>query len=258
VRKAVTFSLLALFALAASASALSPGQVSATLSPNKIKASSKLSVMAQGPFPGVSGLPSSLALFAQRGFKSDARSVATKCTAQQAGSSQCPAGSKIGNGSATAQVQTNVGLGSGTYTVPFTLFLGPAQQSGDIASVVLQGSVTLPVVGTQKLSTTGRLFKVAGTYGLELLFANFPTIMLPTGVTATITLNQLSFSASASRVVKKTVKVHGKKKKVKVRYSLITNPPTCGKSKTWSAKVVVTFPSGGSITKTPTTPCRTH
>jgi hypothetical protein len=255
VRKAVNLSLLALFAFAANASALSAGQVSATLGPNKVKASSTLSVLAQGPFPGASGLPSSVALFAQRGFKSDPRSVKAKCTAQQATSNQCPAGSKIGSGSASAHVVTNVGVGNGDYTVPFLLFLGPAQQSGDMASVVFQGSVTLPLVGMQRLSTVGRLFKVAhGKYGLELLFANFPTITLPPGVTATITLNQLSFSAYASRVVK----VKKKHKKVKVRYSLITNPPKCGKSKTWAAKVLVNFANGGSLTKTPTAPCRTH
>jgi hypothetical protein len=239
----------ALVTLACAASAIAAaGTVSVSLSPNKAGKASTLKVVATGPFRGVTGPPKSVVVYVQRGFKVDARAVAIECTAAQASSSSCPAPSNVGSGSSSIHVVTSNGTGSGDYTVHFKLYLGHPQQAGDVASVVLEGSVQT-LIGTTTLSSTGRLVAPAsGPYGLELVFAKFPTVALPNGLTATFTLNKLTMNTGAHR----TTTVGTGAAKHKVTYSLITSPSKCTGS--WSAKLTSKFGTG-SLSIPTAAPC---
>lgn len=186
--------------------------ISASVSPNTAGAHSKLKVSATGPFTS-SSLPTSIQITVQKGFRSSAKSVAALCSPSR---SSCPTGSKIGSGQVVATVSI-----LGQTKVPFTLYLGKAQQKGDIASIVL----TATVAGN-KQKATGRLFTPSGG-GLEMLFSHLPS--LPSGFTAT--LDHLSLQAHAVRKV-------GSK-----TYSLITNPPTCATGQ-WTGSVTLQFQSG--------------
>jgi hypothetical protein len=226
------------------------GTLTISLGPNKAGKASTLHVVATGPFRGVTGLPKSVIVYVQRGFKVDARAVAVECTAAQASSSACPASSNVGSGNSSVHVVTSVGTGTGDYTVNLKLFLGHPQQAGDVASVVLEGSVQT-IIGTTKLnSATGRLVAPAsGPYGLELVFAKFPTVALPSGITATFTLNKLTMNTGAHRAATVGTGVA----KHKVTYSLITNPRKCMGS--WSARLTSKFGTG-SLSIPTAAPCR--
>jgi hypothetical protein len=241
-RKLITLSSVAALVFAGTAAAASSPSISISLSPNKVKKNSTLAVNASG-FPAESGLPTSMELQVQKGFKTSVKSVSQLCNPS---ASSCPAASKIGSGTATAT--GTIGPLSENDTIDFTLFLGTPQQGGDIASVILSGSDTL---FHQTLSTTGRLFKDSAG-GLELLFSQFPSISgIPSGTQ--ITLNSLSFTAGAHRTVKKKVRRHHKKVTVKTTYSLITNPSTCSGS--WTGSATVTFASG-PVSSSFSTACR--
>jgi hypothetical protein len=250
-RRALLLLSLAAAAWTGVAWAAAAGSVTITLSPNKVAKASRLKVLAQGPFQAFSQLPKSVTLYAQRGFKSDPRSVPKKCTSTQTNPTPCPPKSQIGTGDANVHVVTNVGVGTGDYDVPFKIFLGPPEQAGDLASLVIQGSVTTPL-GTQNLTGTGRL-KVLhhGPWGMELI-ADVPQMQPPAGVTITVTLNRLSFSAGATRVIKAG---EGRKRRAR-RVSLITNPPKCKVN--WKAQLVATFTTGNPVTFPLTTTCRKH
>jgi hypothetical protein len=226
-RKALALS--AVITLSSAAIALAAGPtVKVTVTPATPSAQSTLKVSATGPY-SESGLPKSLALTAQKGFQASARSVPVLCNpnSSKVTSNQpnpCPSKSKIGSGKVVANVS-----GFGTEDVPFTMYLGKPKHRGDIASVILSG--TLPIVGTTE-NVVGRLFKTRSGE-LEILFNRFPSA--PSGIT--IKVKRLSFSAHA---------VNGK-------HSLITNPPSC-KGGHWTSSFTVTF-SGGTVSTQPQIPC---
>ena len=234
--------LLTLALATTAAAATGGGTVTTTLKPNKVSKASTLTVDAKGPF-SAQGLPKSAMLLVQKGFRSSPKSVRVLCTAKQANGNSCPAGSKIGTGSATA---TATFAGQTFHpNIALTLYLGKRQQAGDIASVVIIGTLqNSPISGTAH--ATGRLFKQSGG-GLEILFDKLPSFNVPPG--ATVTVNSLTLKAGAKRTVKQGKGRH----KHKVRYSLITNPPTC--SGRWTGTFTVTF-SSGKLNTPLSTPCR--
>jgi len=239
-RKLLTLLSIAGLAFAGTAAAASGPSINISLSPNKAKQNSKLTVNASG-FPTESAPPQSAELQVQPGFKSSAKSVKQLCSP---GASSCPAASQIGTGTAQITVgflpgpDTTLAL---TDTLNFRLYLGKPRQGGDIASVIVLGSDTYL---KQTANGSGRLFKNSSG-GLELLFDQFPTISGLTGG-VTITLDSLSFNVGASR----TVKRHHKK----VTYSLITNPSTCNGS--WTGSGRVTFTNGTTVPESFSTPCK--
>ena len=242
--------LLALSVLvpAGAAAAAADGTVSITLKPDRVAVASTLSVVAQGPFPSAGGVPSSVRLDVQRGFKSDRRSVSVLCTPSQARGSACPEKSKVGSGNAWVHVTTALGLGSGDYEIPFELFLGSPQLAGDLASVTIEAHAPEPV-GT--VSATGRLLVLRrGPYGLELRFDKFPKPTFPAGTT--VTLNRIALTAGASRVVRTGKGRHRHTQ----RYALITNPPACHGN--WTAQITAMFENGAPFSRVASTRCRRH
>ena len=227
------------------------GTATVTLTPAKVKAASSASLSIAG-VTGFSTLPISVDLLLQPGFTSSANSVSTLCMATQAASNTCPPASAIGTGSVGVSF-----FGSPT-TVPVNLFLGPPSQPGDIASVVLIGSV-----GGTSINISGRMFTPAQG-GVEVLLSGFPS--LP------VTLNSFAFSLAASRSVSSTVTVtvfkkvlvgkgkHRHKKRVKRKvkktvstvYSLITNPSSC--SGAWTGTASLTYTTGSDSLPI-STPC---
>lgn len=238
--------LAAVASLVLVGTAVAAGTVSVTLSPNKAGKGSNFHVTASG-FTSAQGIPTSVAIFTQKGFKFDARAVAVKCSSAQASTIpvSCPSKSKIASGSASVHI---AGVGPNTdVTIPITGYLGNPTGSGDLATVILTGSASFPLVGTQTLTVTGKVLKVSSPYGLELLFDKFNAPPVPSGVT--VSLNKLDLTGGAKRTIK--VKKHHKKHKIKV--SLLTNPKTC--TGTWTGKFTATFPSGPPLTVTTSTPC---
>lgn len=231
---------LAVLAGAAGAAAAT-GTINVSVTPNAASARSELAVSVTGPFSSASGLPTGVQINVQNGFAASARSVAALCTASQARSNSCPSNSRIGSGQATATATL-----IGQVTVPLTLYLGAPQQSGDIASVVVVGTVS-----GSSAHATGRLFRPVGG-GLELLFSSLPSFNIPAGIT--VTLDNLSLNAKAIRTITKTVKHHKHKHKIKSHYSLITNPSNCA-SGHWSGQVTVSFANGTPLSQSVTIPC---
>jgi hypothetical protein len=211
-RKAAALAALALTGSAGVALAAGP-TITASVTPDTPGSHSTLKVAAKGPF-SAPGLPTSVEINVQKGFRSSAKSVSALCNPRNL---PCPAKSKVGSGEAVATVVL-----LGKQTIPFTMYLGKPQQTGDIASIVL----TATVLG-QKQHVTGRLFKSAGG-GLEILFDHLPSSGTPPG---DVTLNRLSLTAHAAHKM-------GKK-----TYSLITNPPKCAGGH-WTGSITITFQSG--------------
>jgi len=248
--------VMAMFAWPAAASAAG-GTAMTTLTPNTSSASSSASVSITG-LSGVSGLPSSIALLLQPGFSSSVMSVPVLCTAAEASSSACPTGSQIGTASAGV---TFLGL---PIKGSLTAFLGAPLDPGDVASVILSGSLD----GT-KLSLSGRLF-VPSQGGLELLLSGFPS--------EPVTLESLALTVDAVQTATQTVtetvikiKIvttgkgkhkHRHKKKIRRKvektitttYSLITNPPSC--SGAWTGTVTLSY-STSADTLPLSIPCAT-
>ncbi|HWE11630.1 MAG TPA: hypothetical protein VG325_19945 [Solirubrobacteraceae bacterium] len=249
VRRTIALSGLIGAVLAATALAAPADTVSLTLSPSKAGRRSTVHVLAQGPFPGVSGGATSVVVDAARGFKADPRAVSVLCSAAQASARACPAASQIGHGTIATHVTTSIGAGSGDYNITADSYLAPKQQAGDIAGVVLLAS-TQTATGPQYFDTTGRLLKPAsGPYGVELRFDNFPAVQSPVpGVTLTATVNSIELFAGASR---KVTTGTGKHRRTKT-YSLFTNPPTC--RRTWTGRFMAVFTTG-TVTRTLTTAC---
>ena len=239
VRRLLIITAMVTLVGAASAAAADADTAATTLTPTKVSSPSALSISITG-LSG-SGLPSSVALLLQPGFTSSIRSVPVLCTASQSSSSSCPAASQIGTGSVGVSFLTS------PLTVALKLYLGSPLQAGDIASVVLSGSL----YGIN-LTISGRLF-VPAHGGLELLLSSFPS--------EPVTLDSLSISAQASQTVSKTVTKtvtrtvtrgkgkhkhkHKIKKKVKKTtrtvYSVITDPSKC--TGMWTGTATLTYTS---------------
>jgi hypothetical protein len=248
-RRAFAVSVLVCVVVAATSLAAAAATVSLTLSPSKPGRHSTVHLLAQGPFPGLSGVATSVVVDAGRGFKADPRSVSVLCTADQASARSCPAASQIGHGDIKTHVTTSIGAGSGDYDIATTSYLAPAQQPGDIAGVVLLASAQT-AAGPQNFDTTGRLLKPAsGPYGVELRFDNFPTVKPPfPGITFTVTVNSIELFAGASRTVMTGTGKHRKSK----TYSLFTNPARCRGS--WIGKFTAVFATG-TLSRSLTTTC---
>lgn len=212
------------------------------LTPNTVSAASALAVAVTG-LTG-SGLPSSVDLQLQPGFASSAKSVSVLCTASQSSSNTCPAASQVGTGA------VGVTLFGTPVVVPLKLYLGNPSQAGDIASVILIGSLA-----GNNLTVSGRLF-VPAQGGLELLLTGFPSVP--------VTLTSLGISVQASQTVTKTVTTtttkfvyrgkgkhrhkhkvkHKVKKTTKTVSSAITNPSTC--TGMWTGTATFAYPSGAN------------
>ncbi|HWF73025.1 MAG TPA: hypothetical protein VG186_06760 [Solirubrobacteraceae bacterium] len=228
-------------ALGGAGTAQAAGTGSLTLTPGTVSSASGLAVSVTG-LSGFSGLPSSVALLLQPGFMSSAKSVSVLCTAGQASSSTCPAASQIGTGSVGISF-----FGSPT-SVPLTAYLGDPLQSGDIASVILSGSLA----GTT-VAVSGRLFVPAGG-GLELLLSGFPNVPVSLDSLAISVQGTHTVTTTTTKTVTKYVwkgkgkhrKKHKVKKKVKKTvktvYSVITNPSMCAGM--WTGTATMNYSSG--------------
>jgi hypothetical protein len=235
-------------AWAVAASAAGAAQVATTLTPDTVSAASSGSVAMTG-LSGFSGLPSSIELLLQPGFTSSAMSVPLLCTAGQASSMACPSASQVGTAAAGVSF---LGL---PLTGSLTVYLGEPLIAGDIASVILSGSLD-----GVSLSLAGRLF-VPPQGGLELLISGFPsdpvtldslylTVQAMQTATHTVTVTVIKtttvFTGKGKHRRKHKKKVKRKvKKTVRTEYSLITNPPTCTGG-TWAGAVTLTYASGSN------------
>lgn len=248
-RRALALSGLIAVVSATTALGAAAGSVSLKLSASKPGRHSTVNLLAQGPFPGVSGVATSVVFDAARGFKADPRAVPALCSAAQASAGSCPAESQIGQGDIKTHVTTSIGAGSGDYDITAKSYLAPPQQPGDIAGVVLLATAQT-AAGPQNFDTTGRLLKPqSGPYGVELRFDHFPAAApsIP-GVTFTVSVNSIQLLSGASRQV--TIGT-GKHRRTK-RYALFTNPTTCHGS--WTGRFTAVFATG-TLSRALTTPC---
>jgi hypothetical protein len=236
--------ITALMMLGGAGSAQAAGTAALSLTPNTASAASGLSVAISG-LTG-SGLPTSVAIMLQPGFAASAKAVSVLCTASQSSSNTCPAASEVGTGSVV------VSFFGSPATVPLKIYLGDPLQTGDIASVVLDGSLD----GTS-LAVSGRVFVPTGG-GLELLLSGFPP--------EPVNLTSLSITAAGTQTVSKTVtktvtkiyytgkgkhrRKHKRKHKVtkttKTVFSVITNPSTCTAGM-WTGTATLTYSSGQDV-----------
>jgi hypothetical protein len=191
------------------------------------------------------------------GAKFDPNARAATCSAAQAKEFNCPADSKIGDGTADATVTTDTGVFVQNVQADVQIFLGPPQQSGDVGAVVAQFREPQ---SNQRGTTTGRIVKVAAPYGLGLRFEDLSSAAAaPQGFR--VKVNRLRTDVGAFRIVKKkaykTVRRNGKKRKVKyykkVRVDLIRNPKSCSGS--WPYQVRLVYPGGRESVRDGTIGC---
>lgn len=240
--------LIAVLALtapaAASAADAPPGAV--RLSPDVAGRGSELRVEIGGEAlaqPSGGEQPRALSLFGARGLKIDKRAVARRCTDAQADAFDCPASSRIGDGSAQGRAEGPLVPGGGfDFTASIDVYLAPARQQGDVAGVVVL--VREPQSG-QRFNGKGRILKVAsGAFGSETRFEGLGGGgQLPPGVT--VRLNRVELRVGARRTVRRkvTVRRNGVRRRVTKRftYSFLTNPRTCTGS--WPYRLRVEYPS---------------
>jgi hypothetical protein len=182
--------------------------------------------------------PQGSVLAVTSGFKFDTRARAERCSPERAKGFDCPGDSQIGTG--TVNVTASNGAFSQPLVADMKVFLAPPVQSGDAAGVVLY--VKERSTGQQG-TTTGRIVKTAGQFGLEVRFDDLSgAAQAPDGFTLRVDRFQADVGASRYEKVKvccKTIRKNGKKKKVrytkKVRRDLIVNPKTCAGS--WAYQV---------------------
>lgn len=215
------------------------------MTPDTAGAGSTLAVNFNGPSLGApSGVPQTLVLELQHGFKLNASAVADPCTAAQALQHACPAASQVGTGSATVLLSA-LPLPPMTINATITAYFGQPLQRGDVGSII-----AVLVGGGQTVQVAGRLMQLSsGPYGVELAFDSLPTFTPPPGFTATV--QQLAITSGAFRTIieHRRVRVRVSKhrtrlrtKRVPVHVSLLTNPPKCGGS--WAGRLAAQYSSG--------------
>lgn len=234
-----------------------PGAFSVTLTPNVADKGTVVDVVVDGSKLGTAAggqAPTGARLITQKGFRFDPEAVAETCADGQA----CPAGARLGSGTANATV-TFLGA-SRPVTAEITAYRGTPVQSGDLAGVVVD--VHVPEF-SQRFTAKGR---VVGGEGVELRFDDIAGAgQVPAGIS--FRLDRLALEIGANRTVTvtrtKTKKVRTKsgktvrkkvKVRVKVRRDLLRTPKTC--AGTWTARGVITFADGQARTEPFTVPCR--
>ncbi|MFA9272353.1 MAG: hypothetical protein ACEQSX_16690 [Baekduiaceae bacterium] len=258
-RRGALAALVAAATITGVATAQGDDAFSVTLTPNVADKGTVVDVEVDGAKLGAAGngpAPTGARLVAQKGFRFDPEAVAETCTDDTA----CPAGSRVGSGTANATV-TFLGA-SRPVVADITAFRGTPVKSGDLAGIVVD--VNVPGYG-QRFTAKGRALQSAE--GLELRFDDIAGAgQVPAGVS--FRLDKLSLNVGAHRTVTvtrtKTRKVKtrsGKtvrrkvKVRVKVRRDLLKTPRSC--DRTWTARGVITFADGLARTEPFSIPCRT-
>jgi len=193
------------------------------------------------------------------GFKLDRLARKETCSAKPAEGFDCPGDSKIGSGVAQATLISDGGVfPPQPLEASIEVFLGPPQQSGDLAAVVVQ--FTEQSTG-QRGTTTGRVVRVGAPYGLGLRLENLASAAAaPDGFHVRVDRIRADVGASLRR--KKTayryVTRNGVRKKVKyykkVRHDLVRNPRTCDGA--WEYSVRLTYPGGRESVREASMPCK--
>ena len=227
-------------ALAASAGAQVPGDA-VKLSPSTAGKGSHVLVdlrVSEDPKAGGRS-PQGVAIALATGFKYDGRARSERCSPERAKGFDCPANSKIGSG--TANVTVSSGVFSGPATVEVQFFLAPPVQSGDAAGIVMH--LREPSSGQQG-TTTGRIARTSGTYGLEVRFDDLQSANPDPNFNVRVDRIQADVGASRTEKVKvccKTVRRNGKKVRVryykKFRRDLLRNPTSCSGSWPWQVRL---------------------
>jgi hypothetical protein len=233
----------ALFLMLATSAHAQETMISGGLVPNTAKAGSRVHIEVGGAAPELAGgLPESVALGIQRGFKLDVHAVAARCTGDALTTGKCAATSRIGSGQAIVRTS-----GFLNQDIPATLdvFLAAPVQAGDFASAV----VVISAVGLSRAVRTRLLAPATGPFGYELRLEGIAAAV-PAVPGLTFALKSLTLDLGASRKVTKTtykrVRVTRNGRRVTVRrkirkrvtYNLITNPKTCTTG-TWVVRLTV-------------------
>jgi hypothetical protein len=168
-----------------------------------------------------------------RGYRFDPRAVRTKCTVAQARASSCPAASKIGGGQGQVTVFPPGGAPQ-ELSLGIEFFMTGKQRRHDLAGLVLAAHE--PVSGLT-FNLIGRMVTLArGRYGLELRFADTAK-ELPANITVQLHRVNVRFGAQRS------VTVGAGRKRKRVTYHLLTNPPACG-AHGWPFLLTVSYTTG--------------
>jgi hypothetical protein len=224
---------------AAALSAVAPGAITASFSPNTPRTGATLSVTVDGAKLDQTGAktPASFRLDSPAGLVLDTKAVAKRCTSP----GSCPAASRIGGGTAVVTVSI-----FGDIKVRLTAFLAPARQAGDLAGIVIEGEAA-----GQKLAMAGRALRAADGHGPTLLFEDVSGRQsLPAGFSAR--LKTMALTTGAHRVVR--VRSKKTKRVRRVHHHLLTTPRRCAGA--WSATGTLTYTDGTNTALTTAVPCR--
>ena len=243
-RRLLLAAVAAAFPLAAPAPAQTPQPYVAVV-PNVAGKASELRVDLR-PDPAQSSQARNaqeIVLAVARGFRTDPRSRRARCSEAQAREFRCPEDSRIGYGQAEGTASgTLLPAGGQRFTASIDVFLAPPPRRGDVAGVVVQ--FREPQSGARG-QARGRIVRVrSALFGSEVRFEELggATPQFP-GIT--VTVERIRVQVGARRTVRRTrtVRRGGRRVRVvrRVRYSLITNPPTC-RAGGWPYEVRIRYP----------------
>ena len=183
----------------------------------------------------------------------------SKAMLDSQGPSACPAGSKVGSGTAT--VGAVIGSSALTENATVTAFNGPPQNGHSVLELYAVG--TTPI--SAQLTIEGVLSSAPAPYGYVLHFTVPPIATVPGGPNASIESFQVTVGATkgasstrASAAVKRKSKKKKSRRKSKAKAptaaTYITEPRSCPAGG-FPWKAVFTYANGEQVAATNTAPC---
>ena len=228
--RAVVLSLFLLLLTAAPAAA----QNTAVVTPDLTNAGSHMRLTLDGAAEPVNGrVPRGLILASERGFRFDAKAVKGRCELEEAQTASCPPDSQVGTGFADVTA-TSPTFGSFDVRATIESFLAPRRSKKERAGVI----VTLNVLGTVTAARGYVDAPAKGAYGLRVVFDELP----PTPPGFQVTLKRFEVEFGAERKVWE----RRRKKRVRVRRTMLRNPRTCDADNAWLGRATLRFDDGST------------
>jgi hypothetical protein len=243
----VTLLVCACLLVAAVAWAADTLIVHESFTPDRLGASSNLSITAQ--FVSSTGTPPSpiakLTLYAPAGLGIDARGAGscTATTLARRGPSGCPANSRAGFGGGVGMIELPKAVIREPYTLDF--FFAPSEHGHLALLVYASGVAPVPV----ELVVVAKEVPAPKPYGLGFSVEIPPISTIPGASLASV---ESAFATFGAANVAYYEKVHGKRKLVHLRGMVV--PKSCPRGG-FPTEGTIAFADGTSLTVKPTIPC---
>jgi hypothetical protein len=235
---------------AASAQAPAPS-FGLSFSPDKANRSTTGTLVVKDLPPEAAGTPKvdRVVLSMQPGFKADPKGAPGRCTEAQAQDIKCPDSARIGKG--TAVLQATFGVNTIDYTAAVEVFIKEKTEPGNLAALTME--IREPQTNTNVVAP-GRVLKVGREGGLELRFEGLAKAIPPLPPGVSIRLKSFTTAIGRKRTVTRTIRTKsGRRKRVKVTYSVVRTPKSCPAA--WTATLALIRENGAEELQPLSAPC---